>query len=175
MAMSNTSLFISVEDDLWKQALPEYGELSNQVVIAVIEYLTKNPSEKLPIDGSKPIIINLSLSNDELVQKLNAEFRNIDKPTNVLSFANIDDPDFYSDIEIYDEIELGDIIIALQTLQRESDLLEISLKDHFCHLFAHGLLHLFGFDHLEDQEAKLMENAEVEILSELNIENPYKE
>ena len=109
------------------------------------------------------------------MQKLNREYRGLDKPTNVLSFATIDDPDFYNDLALYEEVELGDIVIALETLEQEAELKQISLHHHFCHLLIHGLLHLLGFDHIEDEEAEYMENAEIKILEQMNIPNPYKE
>jgi probable rRNA maturation factor len=92
-----------------------------------------------------------------------------------LSFANIDDPDFEKSLTIGDEVEMGDIIIALETLQREAQEKKISLYDHFCHLLTHGVLHLLGYDHIEDDEAEHMEAFEIEILNLLNISNPYQE
>lgn len=174
MAMSNTNLQITVEEPGWENALPGFGTVANRVAIAVFDYLEKND----PLDflcQEYPINIGLNLSNDDNVQILNRDFRGMDKPTNVLSFANIDDPDFADDCETYQEVELGDIVIALQTLQREADIKGIPLADHFCHLLTHGLLHLCGFDHLEDDEAEVMEAAEIKILSSLNINNPYQE
>ena len=60
-----------------------------------------------------------------------------------------------------DVIELGDIIIALETMQKEAALKNISLHDHYCHLLIHGILHLMGFDHQDDAEAEYMENHEI--------------
>ena len=99
----------------------------------------------------------------------------MDKPTNVLSFANIDDENFEQDISLSDKIELGDIIIAFETMQREAKEKNITLHDHYCHLFTHGLLHLLGFDHIEDDEAEYMEDFEIQILKTMDIANPYQE
>ena len=90
-----------------------------------------------------------------------------------LSFRE-DDPDF-SQISQQPTIEMGDIIIALQTLQNEADIKHISLHDHFCHLLTHGVLHLLGYDHIIDEEAEHMEDLEIKILDLFNIDNPYKE
>ena len=174
MAMSNTTIFISIDEPSWQQFLPETQELADNVISAVFSYVTKNEQIDF-LDGEKPLLFNLSLSNNQQVQTLNREYRGMDKPTNVLSFASIDDPDFYNDIALYEEIELGDIAIALETLQQEAELKQISLKNHFCHLLVHGLLHLLGFDHIEDDQAEHMETAEIQILNQLNIPNPYKE
>ena len=117
----------------------------------------------------------MSLSNNEEVQKLNREFRAKDKPTNVLSFANIDDEGFEDEFLSADMIELGDIIMTYETLQNEADIKKISLKDHFAHLLVHGILHLFGYDHQKDEEADEMENIEINILEKMDIANPYEE
>ena len=122
-----------------------------------------------------PVSINLCLSNDEEVHKLNREFRQMDKPTNVLSFANIDDEYLLDSLEGAEIAELGDIIIAFETLQREAKIENISFEAHYAHLLVHGILHLCGFDHIEDEEAEYMEDLEVRILSELNIANPYQD
>ena len=91
----------------------------------------------------------------------------MDKPTNVLSFANIDASDFSLQFKGNSPIEMGDIIIALQTLQREAQEKHISLHDHFCHLLIHGVLHLLGYDHIEDSDRNEMEDMQREILDPL--------
>ena len=174
MAMNKTNIFISQDEPAWANALPNVEDIADSVVSLTFEYITRLKKIDF-LDGQKPVILNLSLSNNKLVQELNREYRGIDKPTNVLSFATIDDPDFYNDLALYEEVELGDIIIALETLEQEAELKQISLHNHFCHLLTHGLLHLLGFDHIEDNEAEYMENAEIKILEKMNIPNPYKE
>lgn len=174
MEKNNTELNISIEEKGWETALPDFQELSNKVMQKTIDFV-QNHDEIDFLSLNKTISVNLSLSNDENIHKLNLEFRNMDKPTNVLSFANIDDPFFEEQIQTDDIIELGDIMIALETMQREAKEKEISLHDHYCHLFIHGILHLLGFDHIEDDEAEYMEDFEVRILAELNIANPYQE
>ncbi len=172
--MNKTTLLMTQEEPAWNTALPDAGKLSDRVVSAVFADIVKN--EKIDfLDGQKPVIVSLNLSNDANIQKLNRDYRGMDKPTNVLSFANIDDPDFYNDLALYEEADLGSIIIALETLQREAEIKQIPLADHFSHLLVHGLLHLLGFDHIEDEEAEYMEAAEIRILGALNINNPYKE
>jgi probable rRNA maturation factor len=115
------------------------------------------------------------LSDDEAVHKLNKEFRGMDKPTNVLSFANIDDDFFWDTLDEVDEAELGDIILAFETLVREAQEKNISVYALYCHLLVHGFLHLLGFDHQEDDEAEEMENLEIDILASFSIDNPYKD
>ena len=129
---------------------PNFSKLAEKVADTVIKHLK----------AQEPVI-NLLLSDDQTIRKLNKQYRNFDKPTNVLSFA------------YEDEEELGDIIISMETLQREAEEKGIPLEHHFTHLLIHGILHLFGHDHINDVEAEAMEKLEVEILSELGIENPY--
>ena len=135
------------------------------VVLPKVDFLNLN----------KDFSLNLALSDNQTVQALNKEFRGLDKPTNVLSFANIDDPFFETMLENENDVELGDVIVAFETLSKEADELEISLKDHFCHLWVHGMLHILGYDHIKDNERLEMEAREVEILKKLGIENPYQE
>ena len=93
----------------------------------------------------------------------------------MLSFANIDDESFADEWSDGEETELGDIIIALETMQAEAGNQNLTLHDHYCHLFAHGLLHLLGYDHIEADEAEHMESFEIAILKQMNINNPYEE
>lgn len=174
MAMSKNCLNLVIDEPLWEDALPAVEEVAAAVLETALDFVKQN-EEIAFLKLGKIVSINLSLSNDAEVQKLNAEFRRLDKPTNVLSFANIDDEEFEDSLAEAEVIELGDIIIALETMQRESAAKNISLHDHFCHLLAHGVLHLLGFDHQEDDEAEYMEDFEVKILRQMNINNPYEE
>lgn len=114
--------------------------------------------------------LSLVLAGDKTLQSLNSEWRDKDKPTNVLSFPG-------DDIEVGQEagIMLGDIIISLETTKREADLENKSFNDHLSHLLIHGFLHLFGYDHETDREAFEMESLEIRILDELGIANPYED
>ena len=170
--MTKTNLTITINEPGWEKQIPGLRQLADNVLANALEYVKANEEIDF-LNTQKPVNINLCLSNDDEVHALNRDFRGMDKPTNVLSFATIDDPDFDMDTELFGEVELGDIIIALETMQREAAKKQISLHDHFCHLFTHGILHLLGFDHIEDEEAEHMENFEINILKRLNIKNPY--
>ncbi len=172
--MSNNSLFITVDEQKWESILPEFQALSERVLECAFDYISQNEESEI-LEQKKPVLINLSLSNNAEVHKLNREFRGMDKPTNVLSFANIDDEGFDVSLETESEIELGDIIIALETMQCEALEQNVPFEAHYCHLLTHGILHLLGYDHQTDEEADLMENLEIHILKMMNIENPYKE
>ena len=103
------------------------------------------------------------LTDDTAVQRLNAEFRNKDKPTNVLSFPA---PDGLAD-------HLGDICLAYETCAREAVEQGKSLAAHLQHLTAHGVLHLLGYDHDVDADAEIMEALERRILAALGVADPY--
>jgi probable rRNA maturation factor len=110
--------------------------------------------------------LSIVLTDDAEQQELNREWRGIDKPTNVLSFPQIEP--FSPVIGI-----LGDITLARETLEREAVELEKSFSDHFTHLVVHGFLHVLGYDHIEESEALVMERLETQILSSLGIADPY--
>ena len=110
----------------------------------------------------------IALSSDEGVRILNKQFRSLDKPTNVLSF-----PGHNPIIHSRHELNLGDIILAEETLVREAAEMGIPVGHHFRHLLLHGLLHLMGYDHETDTEAAEMEALETAILAELGIPDPH--
>lgn len=99
-------------------------------------------------------------------QALNKEWRGIDKPTNVLSFPQIEP--FSPVLGI-----LGDITLARETLEREAAEQVVSFTDHYTHLVVHGFLHILGYDHVDEKEALVMEGLETQILATLGIEDPY--
>ncbi len=110
--------------------------------------------------------LSIVLMDDEEQRQLNAQWRQIDKPTNVLSFPQIEP--FAPVLGI-----LGDITLARETLEREAAELDKSFTDHFTHLVVHGFLHILGYDHIEDADALVMEGLETQILATLGIADPY--
>ncbi len=128
-------------------------------------------TEAVRIAGLKfPAEAELSfvLAGDSTLQSLNNQWRQKDKPTNVLSFPG-------EDIAIGEMagLMLGDIVISLETTKREAALENKTFEDHLSHLVVHGFLHLFGYDHETDEEANQMESLETRILDELGIDDPY--
>ncbi|HPD82459.1 MAG: rRNA maturation RNase YbeY [Alphaproteobacteria bacterium] len=116
--------------------------------------------------------ISMVLANDDLVQVLNREYRNKDKPTNVLTFASLDSEDFEEELMV-DPLNLGDVILSYQTIERECKEQGKFVLDHMRHLIVHGVLHLLGYDHQTDDEATDMETLEIRILEQLGVQNPY--
>ncbi len=103
------------------------------------------------------------LADDEAVQDLNKRFRDKDRPTNVLSFPAAESAFPH----------LGDVVLGLEYCVEEAKAQGKTLKDHLSHLVVHGVLHLLGRDHVEDEEAEQMEAEEREILASLGIADPY--
>lgn len=172
--MVNITLNIDIADERWQEQIADIADITEKVKNHAFEYAAKHNADVKELLGDNKFSVNVCLSDDEQVWHLNREFRNMDKPTNVLSFANLDGDDF--EIAPEGEVtELGDIIIAFETMQKEAAIENITLKAHYCHLLVHGFLHILGFDHIEDDEAEYMESFETAILSELGIANPYKE
>lgn len=112
--------------------------------------------------------IDYVFSDDEMIQILNREWRGKDKPTNVLSFPDGDEGE-------NGVIHLGDVIVAHETLTQEAVEQGITFDDHLTHLLLHGSLHLLGYDHENDEDAKTMETLEIKLLAELGIKNPYQD
>jgi probable rRNA maturation factor len=115
-----------------------------------------------------PAELSILLTDDAHVQKLNAEWRGKDKPTNVLSF-----PAFPGRHDKTLPPMLGDIVLAQETVAREAALEGKPLHHHISHLVIHGLLHLLGHDHETDDEAEAMEAIERRALARLAIPDPY--
>lgn len=158
------SISFLIEDDAWKPLLAKERAFFRKALKTAFSHLY------LP---KKKFNVAVLLTNDASVQRLNKEYRGKDKPTNVLSFPQQEDLN-----EILaandNDLELGDIVLAHQTIKAEAKEQKKTMKDHTTHLLVHGLLHLCGFDHVTDEDAKEMEKAEIAILAKLKIKNPYK-
>jgi probable rRNA maturation factor len=115
-------------------------------------------------DGGEVAVM---LTDDATMRQMNAQWRGIDKPTNVLSFPATESS------ALTGGRHLGDIAIAYETVAAESAGENKTFADHLAHLAVHGYLHLVGFDHETDAEAARMEHLETRILSGLGIADPY--
>ena len=170
--MNNVKINLSSEDERWTAAIADIAAVVERVKDAVINRVGGEVDFLLP---DRQFSLNLCLSNDEEVHRLNKEFRKMDKPTNVLSFASVDDEAFDEMLASGAEVELGDVIVAFETMEREAKETDVSFYDHFCHLWTHGMLHILGYDHTEPEDRAEMEQREIDILEKLKIANPYQE
>jgi probable rRNA maturation factor len=101
-------------------------------------------------------------------RQLNLDYRKKDKPTNVLSFP-------FEAPEHIDMPFLGDLVVCAAVVEQEAKEQNKQIIDHWTHLCIHGLLHLLGYDHMQENEAQEMEGIETAILAKLNINDPYQD
>ncbi|MEM7620915.1 MAG: rRNA maturation RNase YbeY [Pseudomonadota bacterium] len=157
---SSVEIEIIEKSELWKNLdIIEQG-----IASAVEETIYQNNATR---DVSYQVTI--VLSNDEEIQNLNNLFRNINKPTNVLSFPFGDN----SKLPPLDAIPLGDIVLSFETIEHEANTQGIKFDHHLYHMVIHGLLHLLGYDHETEKDAIRMEAKEIEIMQKLALPNPY--
>ena len=148
----------------------DYETLAKDVISFTMEH------EHFPFEAE----ISLTLTDNEGIWKVNKELREIDRPTDVLSYPLLEDdvPGDLSQIENQTdeclnpdtgEILLGDIIISVDKVREQAEEYGHSMQREFAFLIVHSMLHLFGYDHMEEQEAAVMEGKQREILECLNI------
>ncbi|MFQ6777926.1 MAG: apolipoprotein N-acyltransferase [Alphaproteobacteria bacterium] len=140
-------VYVNVNDKRWNKYKIDYSKIANAAVLPAY----------------KESEVSITLVDDDEIHALNREYRNMDKPTNVLSF------------ELGDDVLLGDIFISLDTVVREAKEANITVEEHVAHLVVHGVLHVQGYDHITDKQARVMESKEIKILKKLGIKNPYKD
>lgn len=144
-----------MEEEAWHQGLEPVAQQAIETAL-----------NESGISLQGPVELSILLTNDTGQQALNKQWRQKDKSTNVLSFPNLQPSEPVIGL-------IGDISMALETLEREAKDLDKSFTDHFTHLLVHGLLHCLGYDHENDTDALVMEGLETQILSRLGIEDPY--
>jgi probable rRNA maturation factor len=125
------------------------------------------------IEIDRPELAVVAFTNDAAVRALNARYRGKDQPTNVLSFPTGEAAGM--GLAPDQPWPFGDIALARETVAREAISQRIDFSDHTTHLIVHGVLHLFGYDHIVDRDAEEMEALEIEILADLGVSNPYTE
>lgn len=123
-------------------------------------------AEAAYLNADSAVASVLVTASDEM-QQLNKQYRDKDKPTNVLSFP------MQSPAEL-DVRLLGDIVLCAPVIKLEARQQSKSEKSHWAHMMVHGMLHLQGYDHIANDEAEEMEQLEVNILHQLGFSNPYK-
>ncbi|MEQ5808309.1 rRNA maturation RNase YbeY [Alteromonas sp. NFXS44] len=112
--------------------------------------------------------LTIRFVDEEESQALNRDYRGKDKPTNVLSFPFECPPGVPLNL-------LGDLVICAPVISREAQEQHKPVANHYAHMVVHGILHLIGYDHIDDDEAEEMESLEIEILAQLSIDDPYRD
>ena len=144
--------------DEWESALPKAASLVERAA----------HTAWVSVERGSAAEVNLVLSDDEAVQKLNADYRGRDQPTNVLSFP------MREKMEPDASVHLGDIVLSYETVAFEASRDRKKMEAHLSHLVVHGLLHLLGYDHSNESEAEEMEAIEIATISVLGYPNPYE-
>jgi probable rRNA maturation factor len=124
--------------------------------------------------SNRPIEISVLLTGDDEVRRLNSQWREKDRPTNVLSFPMMDPLDLADATVAGPEMLLGDIVLAGGVCASEAADKKLTVEQHASHLLVHGTLHLLGYDHENDRDALEMEALEIRALERLGIANPYE-
>ncbi len=146
----------------------------DEVVKAVVDEVLD--TEQCPYESQ----VNVLLTDNEGIRQFNKEYRDIDKETDVLSFPNLDfevpgdfDIDEDAEADYFDpesgELILGDIIISVDKVKEQAESYGHSRKREFAFLVAHSMLHLSGYDHMEPEEAQVMEKKQEAVLQKLGI------
>jgi len=160
---------LSIENETELELPFEYEKLAEKVIDYTIEH------ENFPFEAE----INLILVDNENIKQINEKYRQIARSTDVLSFPMIE----YDVAGNFDKIEaddnnfnpdsgeaiIGDIIISIEKVEEQANLYGHTQEREFAFLLVHSMLHLFGYDHMEPDEAAFMENKQNEILNELQI------
>lgn len=160
---------IQIDYETERQLDIDYTALANKVAQQILD------SENCPYEAS----VNLVITDNEEIKRVNAEFRSINAPTDVLSFPMIpfetpadysvvEDQDEYFDLDT-DELLLGDVMISVDRVFSQAEEYGHSTEREFSFLFAHSMLHLLGYDHMEPEEAAVMEKKQSEALATLGI------
>ena len=162
---------IALECEGWSAKLENVEAISNAAARCGFEHASADGAGVFEPSAEVCIV----LGSDDDVRQLNRDYRGLDKPTNVLSFANLEEGTSTAPVGHPDgaPLLLGDIIIALETVEREAGQENKRLEHHLSHMIVHGMLHLLGYDHESENEAREMEALEVKALAELGINNPY--
>ena len=148
----------------------DYSELAQKVVDFCLDYM------EFPYEAE----VNLTLTDNAGIHEINKEFRQIDRPTDVLSFPmlNYTVPGDFTFLDAEDsndfnpdtgEAMLGDIVISVDKVFEQAESYGHSTEREYAFLITHSMLHLFGFDHMEEEEAKVMEAKQKDILQKMNI------
>lgn len=145
------------------------------------EYIEKRLHDALNVvaklhDLTDDTEIDVTIVDDEAIHEINREYRGIDRPTDVISFALDDDLEDSDEPDLIDGPEehlLGDIIISAETAKRQADEFGHGLEREILYLGVHSLLHLLGYDHMEPEDKKIMRAKEEEALRVLNISEEH--
>ena len=179
VSAAGATIEASINTKIWPDLLvAEFQQAALKMLDDILsEFANTKVNAKTSTKVSAKASVSLWLCDDAQIRQLNQQHRQIDKPTNVLSFPAYDMAGDMAGQQIDGDVPalLGDIVIAAETVMCEADDMQMPVADHLIHLFVHGMLHLFGHDHIDDELAETMETLEVKFLANIGVPNPYQD
>jgi probable rRNA maturation factor len=157
------SIAVTVLTPAWRETLSEAEPLARRAARAALAAAEEGVA---PAGEAE---VGLVLADDATLGRLNRQYRGVEGPTNVLSFSASEG----SALESSGPLLLGDVVLAYETVRRESEEQGKRFSDHLCHLVVHGVLHLLGYEHGTEAQASAMERLEVAALAGLGVSDPY--
>ena len=155
----NYSLHLDLQQIVTSDTLPNKAAIESWIKTALLE------ESQNTLHGEYELTVRI-VDKDE-IQTLNKTYRHQDKPTNILSFPFEAPPQIQLPL-------LGDLVICHDVVVDEAHQQQKTIAQHWAHIVIHGVLHLKGYDHINDSDAEIMEALEIQILDKLNICNPYQ-
>ncbi|MEZ0262714.1 MAG: rRNA maturation RNase YbeY [Alphaproteobacteria bacterium] len=171
--MISLTIHIDTPEKQWKGSFKKMSEKIERAAGAAF-VVARRPAAF----SSRNFSLNIVLTDDKSIKTLNHDYRGQNKATNVLSFPQFDIRKFDVGSLAYHPsptpVPLGDVVLAWETVKKECKAQKKDLENHTIHLVVHGTLHLLGYDHMKNKEAKSMESLECDILKSLGYPDPYK-
>lgn len=143
----------------------EEGQSESQSILDKMETAALRALELEEIDDER-IEISVTFVSPEEIQEINKQFRDIDKVTDVLSFPQFDD---FEDLPEFGEIALGDVVICTEKAKEQAEEFGHSIEREIIYLFVHSICHLLGYDHMEEDEKRVMRAREEEIMEYVDL------
>ena len=165
------SVAVTLLDPEWPRAVPAVEDLARRAAVAALAVSGAAARALAARDAE----ISLVLADDATLRRYNRDYRGIDKPTNVLAFPAAGPSAGVSPVAppAGAPLPLGDVVLALGTIRAEARAQGKPLADHLRHLVVHGVLHLAGYAHADDDGAAAMAALEIDILAGLGVSDPY--
>lgn len=154
---------ILIKDPSWYEILNKTDQAQLSLVMKEAMRIANDKALPIAAPTTMPTVLTIMLTDNGQMALLNQQFRQQVQATNVLSFPDDDDDQY-----------LGDIAIGYAITKAEAEAEGKQAEDHFLHLLVHGILHLLGYDHINDDDANVMEAEETRILAAIGIVDPYQ-
>lgn len=163
--MVNIDFYTNYEDEakiaIYNSFITEYSERINYIIKEALRLNNIN---------FENVYVGIGVVTKERINELNKEFRNVDRPTDVLSFPMFSREELENDMEYInqdEEVSIGDIVLCLEVIEKQALEYGTGLNREMLYMITHGICHLLGYDHMEENEKKEMRTMEEKILSKI--------